>query len=40
MKIDISKFKKKQGPVLATKHCGGGGCGGGCRRRRGCGNKY
>ena len=30
MKIDLSKFVKKQGPVLATKSCGGGGgCGGG-----------
>jgi len=33
MKIDLSKFTKKQGPVLATKSgggCGGyGGCGGG-----------
>jgi len=36
MKIDLSKFTKKQGPVLATKvhgGCGGGGCGGGCNYR-------
>lgn len=30
MKINLSKFVKKQGPVLATKSCGGDrGCGGG-----------
>lgn len=33
MKIDLSKFEKKQGPVLATKCAtAGGGCGG-CNHR-------
>jgi len=32
MKINLSKFAKKQGPVLATKSCGNNGCGG-CRNR-------
>ena len=30
MKIDISKFSKKQGPVLASKSCSYNGCDNGC----------
>jgi len=33
MKINLSKFAKKQGPVLATKSCGNNNGCGGCRNR-------